>query len=91
MHIDKARAKAAAVGVACDLRVADMFDLPADLTGLNLVCIPLGGICWPPDIDAWARVVAERLRPGGRVLTSERHPIWEVVTVSREQLADRTG
>jgi hypothetical protein len=51
----------------------------------------LGRNLLAPDIDAWARVVAERLRPGGRVLTSERHPIWEVATVSREQLADRTG
>ncbi len=84
IHIEKARAKAAAVGLTCDLRVADMFDLPPDLTDLDLVYISWGGICWAPDIGAWVRAVADRLKPGGVVLISEHHPMWEVLSVAGE-------
>lgn len=84
VHIGKARAKAAAVGVACELRVGDMFDLPADLVDLDLIYISWGGICWAPDLQLWARIVADRLRPGGAVLIGEHHPLWETLSVVGE-------
>jgi SAM-dependent methyltransferase len=84
VHIGTARAKAAAVGVACDLRVGDMYDLAADLVDLDLMYISWGGICWAPDLKLWARIVAERLRPGGAVLISEHHPLWESLSVVGE-------
>ncbi|HVX42951.1 MAG TPA: class I SAM-dependent methyltransferase [Mycobacteriales bacterium] len=84
VHIAKAQAKADAVGVICDLRVGDMFDLPADLTALDLIYISWGGICWAPDIELWARIVADALAPGGAVLISEHHPLWEVLSVKGE-------
>jgi SAM-dependent methyltransferase len=84
VHIGKARAKAESAGVTCDLRVGDMFDLPADLADLDLIYISWGGICWAPDLDLWARIVADRLRPGGAVLISEHHPVWEVLSVAGE-------
>lgn len=84
VHIAKAQAKAAAVGLDCDLRIGDMFNLPEDLADLDLVYISWGGICWAPDVDLWARIVAERLTPGGAVLISEHHPLWEVMSVVGE-------
>lgn len=89
--IDKARRKAADAGISADFRRADMFDLPADLTGLDLVYLSWGAICWAPDLDVFARIVAERLRPGGSVLLSEHHPLWEVLTVRGENSLTVTG
>lgn len=82
VHIDKAIAKAAAVGVRCDFRRADMFDLPPDLHDLDLVHISWGGVNWAPDIDAWAQLVADLLKPGGAVLISEMHPLWFALSVT---------
>jgi SAM-dependent methyltransferase len=82
VHIDKAIAKAAAVGVECDLRCGDMFALPVDLIDLDLIHISWGGVNWAPDIGAWARIVAARLRPGGAVLISEMHPLWFTLSVT---------
>jgi SAM-dependent methyltransferase len=84
VHIGKARAKAAAVGVACELRVGDMFNLPVDLVDLDLIYISGGGICWAPDLQLWARIVADRLKPGGAVLIAEHHPLWETLSVAGE-------
>jgi len=82
VHIDTAIAKAAAVGVTCDFRCADMFALPADLHDLDLIYVSWGGVNWAPDIKAWARVVAGRLKPGGAVLISEMHPLWFALSVT---------
>lgn len=37
----------------------------------DLVYTTLGVLCWLPDIDAWARVAACLLRPGGRLVLEE--------------------
>src|SRR5262249_28689258 len=34
-----------------------------------------GALWWVPDLDRWARVVAELLRPGGQVYVVEFHPV----------------
>lgn len=81
VHIKKARRKAAAVGVSCDLRVGDMFELPVDYPAFDLIYISWGGICWAPDINAWTQIVAQALKPGGAVLISEHHPLWEILSV----------
>ena len=56
-----ARAKATVAFVESDL-----FDAlgPA---GFDVVYTGVGAICWLPDIAWWARVVADLLRPGGRL------------------------
>ena len=82
VHIDKAIAKAATVGVRCDFRRADMFDLPPDLHDIDLIYISWGGVNWAPDIEAWAQIVAGRLKPGGAVLISEMHPLWFALSVT---------
>lgn len=43
----------------------------------DLVYTGIGALCWLPDIRGWARVVAELLRPGGRLFMREGHPmLW---------------
>ncbi|MFB6723436.1 class I SAM-dependent methyltransferase [Kribbella sp. NPDC056345] len=80
--IDLARAKSTESRIPVDFRRADMFDLPADLTDLDLIYLSWGAICWVPDLTTWATVIADRLRPGGSLLLADHHPIWEVLAVT---------
>lgn len=64
-----------------DFRRADIFDLPEDLTGFDLIYCSWGAICWVPDLPVFAGIVADRLRPGGSVLLAEHHPVWEILAV----------
>ena len=45
----------------------------------DLVYTTLGVLCWLPDIDLWARVVARLLRPGGRLVLRDDHPVFMAV------------
>jgi predicted kinase/SAM-dependent methyltransferase len=86
--IGKARRKATGAGVLAEFHCADMFDLPAELTDLDLIYLSWGAICWAPDLDVLAGIIVERLRPRGSVLICDHHPLWEVLTVRGEnQLA----
>eukprot|EP01041_Mallomonas_annulata_P017653 gene17653-36210_t len=45
----------------------------------DLVYTGIGALCWLPDVRRWARVVAELLRPGGRLFIREGHPmLWSL-------------
>ncbi len=83
-HIANARIKAAQLNLDIDFREGDMTALEPDLTGFDLVYISGGGICWVPDIEAWAETVAARLSPNGRVVICEHHPLWECLSVAGE-------
>jgi SAM-dependent methyltransferase len=41
----------------------------------DVVYTGIGAICWLPDIRRWAAIVAELLRPGGRLFIREGHPV----------------
>lgn len=90
-HLATGRAKAAAVGVDVDLREGDLTALNPELSSFDLIFIGGGGICWVPDLDAWSRTVAERLVPGGRIVISEHHPLWEVLSVAEAHRLEVTG
>jgi hypothetical protein len=41
--------------------------------------VRFGALCWLPNVARWARVVAELLRPGGRLFIREAHPmLWSL-------------
>ena len=45
----------------------------------DLVFTGVGALCWLPDIEAWATMVAALLRPGGRLFLREGHPmLWSL-------------
>jgi SAM-dependent methyltransferase len=60
---------------------SDLYDA-VDTVGparFDVVYTGIGAICWLPDIVRWARVVADLLRPGGRLFLREGHPVlWSV-------------
>jgi SAM-dependent methyltransferase len=49
----------------------------------DLVYTGIGALCWLPDIERWATVVAELLAPGGRLFIREGHPMLWALEDSR--------
>ncbi|MEO5852752.1 MAG: methyltransferase [Nocardioides sp.] len=71
---------AADTGTAIDYVLCDVYGAVEALGGpggFDLVYTGIGALCWLPDIDRWAGVVAGLLRPGGRLFLREGHPmLW---------------
>jgi SAM-dependent methyltransferase len=83
-HLGTGRQKASALGLTVDFREQDMMNLDPELTGFDLIYISSGGVCWVPELHAWAADIAARLKPSGQLLINEHHPLWEVLTVTGE-------
>ena len=76
----RARALAARAGAGIELVEANVYDARAVVTGsFDLVYTTLGVLCWLPDVEAWASVIASLLRPGGRLLLRDDHPVLMAV------------
>jgi SAM-dependent methyltransferase len=76
-----AQATANEAGLGARFIAADVYDLPADLGQFDIVYMSWGGICWMPDLDRWADIVADHLKPGGSLALFEHHPVWEILAV----------
>ena len=64
------------VGVDARFIEANIYDLPDILDEqFDLVFTSHGTITWLPDIDGWARVVAQYLNPGGTFVFVDSHPL----------------
>jgi SAM-dependent methyltransferase len=72
--IEQARALAAEAGIDASFIVSDVLSPPANLSGFDIVFASWGAIYWISDLDAWMRVAAGALRPGGRLVLCEGHP-----------------
>lgn len=75
--IESARRLADGVGADATFVAGDLYEAPELLgTGrFDLVFTGIGALGWLPDIRRWARVVADLLRPGGRLFMREGHPV----------------
>lgn len=74
--LERAGALASRCNVAIDFVEADSTCLPDDLTGrFDLAYATMGVICWIADLDAWMRSVSATLRPGGRLVLVDLHPL----------------
>ena len=73
----EARRIAELAGTPVDYVESDVYGAPDKLArgGFDLVYTGIGALCWLPDIRRWAGVVAELLRPGGRLFIREGHPV----------------
>ena len=75
--ITAARSLAAELGLEARFICANLYDLPDVLDEeFDIVVTTYGVLSWLPDLDAWARVVAHFLRPGGTFCIVEIHPNW---------------
>ncbi len=79
--LEQARSLARRTGAGATFVQADIYSA-AQAAGeamFDLVYTGIGALCWLPDIARWARVVADLLRPGGRLFLREGHPmLWSL-------------
>jgi 2-polyprenyl-3-methyl-5-hydroxy-6-metoxy-1,4-benzoquinol methylase len=75
--IEIATTLAARCGIDAQFWCADVYDAVEAVEGrqFDIVYTGIGALGWLPDLDAWARVVAALLRPGGLLYMVEIHPI----------------
>lgn len=77
--LDKARDLARRCGVDVRFVEADATALPPDLHDrFDLAYATIGILCWIPDAGEWMRSVAATLRPGGRLLLIDGHPLYQM-------------
>ena len=78
--LERARDLARRAGARIELVESNVYAARGAVTGdFDLVYTTLGVLCWLPDVGAWARVVARLLRPGGRLVLRDDHPVFMAV------------
>jgi SAM-dependent methyltransferase len=84
--------KAAEAGLAVHFVAADIYDLPAELQAGSFDIVYTGGgaLVWLPDIARWAGIVAAALKPGGRLILDEEHPVAQTLWVDEGKLTITT-
>jgi SAM-dependent methyltransferase len=74
--IDTARATATDLGSSAEFICCNLYDLPQHLNRtFDLVFTSYGTIGWLPDLKRWAAVVSHFLKPGGRFIMVDFHPV----------------
>ena len=78
--VARAREVAARCGVDVDDVEGDSTRLPATLLGrFDMAYATIGVLSWIADLDAWMGSVRSTLRPGGRLVIVELHPVLVMV------------
>lgn len=78
--IRRARSIAADAGADIEYVEANVYGAREAVDGdFDLVYTSLGVLCWLPDIDSWARVVASLLARGGRFFIRDDHPMFMTI------------
>jgi len=76
--IAKAKELNASLQLNAEFICCDLYSLPQHLnTTFDIVFTSYGVIGWLPDMDKWAAVISAFLKPGGKFVMAEFHPvIW---------------
>jgi SAM-dependent methyltransferase len=87
-QIEIAQHTADEAGLSVHFVAADVYALPADLQAGDFDIVYTGGgaIVWLPDIVRWAEIVAAALRPGGRIILEDEHPLASCIWIENGQL-----
>jgi SAM-dependent methyltransferase len=71
---------------------SNVYDLPDVLSeGFDIVYTGYGAICWLPDLERWAHVIARSLRPGGTFYIVEAHPMTNMTDESIKDRVELNG
>lgn len=74
--IDNARLLAVKTNLQAEFICCDVYDLPQHLDKhYDIVFTSYGTIGWLPDLDKWAAIVSRYLKPGGKFVFVEFHPV----------------
>lgn len=76
--VSEAKRLAAELGIEARFVEGNVYDARNVLTDdYDIVYTGKGALCWIPDLEEWAGVIASLLRPGGVLYLSEFHPlVW---------------
>jgi SAM-dependent methyltransferase len=82
-QIELAKEKAAAAGLPARFIASDIYALPLQLFAEKFDVVFTGGgaIVWLPDLQEWAKIIAQLLKPFGRLIIDEEHPITNCMEV----------
>ncbi len=88
--LEQARSLAQRTGADITYVQGEVYETPNLLPPgeFDLVFTGIGALCWLPDIRRWADVVAQMLRPGGRLFIREGHPVLWSIDETREDALD---
>ncbi len=74
--IAEARKLASELNLTANFVCCDVYDLANQLNGqFDVVFTSYGAIGWLPDLDRWAQIVRRFLKPGGKLVLVEFHPV----------------
>lgn len=74
--INTAKNLAEEMNVPADFICSDIYDLPKNLNQkFDIVFTSYGVIGWLPDLDKWAKIINDFLKPGGTFFIAEFHPV----------------
>lgn len=66
---------------------SDVYGLPNNLEGtFDIVFTSYGSVVWLPDLEKWAGVVERYLKPGGKLVMVEFHPLLAMYDNDRSQI-----
>ena len=78
----------AELGLGARFVQANVYDAPAAVAErFDVVYTGKGALCWLPDLDGWAKVVARLLKPGGVLYLMDTHPFLDVFEPARQDAA----
>lgn len=78
--IQKAQELAQELNLKSEFLCADVYSFQSsDTTPYDIVFTSYGAICWLPDLNRWAEVVASNLAVGGRFYIAEFHPVNDIL------------
>lgn len=74
--IDVAKQLAEQCGTDTEFILSDIYDLPNVLKRkFDIIFTSYGVIGWLPDLERWAKVISHFLKPGGKLVFVEFHPV----------------
>ncbi|EPJ52920.1 MAG: methyltransferase [Osedax symbiont Rs2] len=79
--IAKAKSLSAQAGLNSHFICSDVYSFgERSQEKYDIVFVSYGALCWLPDIDKWANVVANSLKPGGTFYIAEFHPFYDILS-----------
>jgi len=86
--IENARIIAAQTNSNAEFICCDIYDLPDHLNKqFDIVFTSYGTIGWLPDLDRWAKIISKFLKPSGKFVFVEFHPVVWMFDYNFEKIA----